>query len=437
VLVRFKRGLAASFALVAGLSPAWERPGLAQNPPADPESAPAEPESTPAEPPGNAGASFGLPAIAIHGFISQGAFWSTDNDYLGHSERGSVEFLEAAVNVSTEVADRLRVGAQLFTRDVGPIGNYQMALDWAYLDYRWRDWLGLRAGRIKMPFGLHNEFSDVDAARLPVLLPQSVYPMANRDFLLAQTGFALHGDLRLGASGGLDYQLFGGTTFGQGGLLDLGSQLTLRESDTEYVAGGQLFWRTPLPGLRLGASYLHTNFTFHLLLDAYTTDQWRMDGIVPPEFDGAIEVGLRDIDLAIGSLEYAWRDWIFSAEYSRWRYHTYSSLAVLDLDADEDNERLYGMAAYRVTSWLEAGAYYSLYFVDAGDRGGHDETRFAEAFRAQHPVRHQRLLAVEAGGSLHRRRCRPAHAHEPGPRAPLGLLPHQDDRVVLGGWTRE
>ena len=55
-------------------------------------------------------------------------------------------------------------------------------------DYRFKDWLGIRAGRVKIPFGLYNDSSDVDSARVPILLPQSLYPTLNRDFLLAQTG---------------------------------------------------------------------------------------------------------------------------------------------------------------------------------------------------------------------------------------------------------
>ena len=38
--------------------------------------------------------------------------------------------------------------------------------DWFDLDYRWKDWLGLRAGRVKLPYGLYNDTSDIDAARV-------------------------------------------------------------------------------------------------------------------------------------------------------------------------------------------------------------------------------------------------------------------------------
>ncbi len=366
-------GLAAAGAVCAAV----ERIALAQDAPSEP---PAEPA---AEPPAETG--FDLPSLAIHGFVSQGAFLLTDNDYLGHSERGSVEFLEAALNVSTEVTERLRVGAQLFTRDLGPIGNYTMNLDWAFIDYKWRDWLGLRAGRIKMPFGLYNEFVDIDSARTPILLPQSVYPITSRDFQLAQTGFALYGAHNLPA-GGFDYQLFGGALFvAESTFLDTGAQLELVEVDTRYVAGGQLFWRTPVTGLRIGASALHTNLALHLRTDQLTTAALIMAGLVPMDFDGSFEYGVRDVTFAVGSIEYALDDWLFSAEYSRWLSEVYSTIPMVIPSLEQDEERFYGMVSRRFTPWLELGTYYSIHFLDVDDRDGNaprNSMRFRESHRA-------------------------------------------------------
>ena len=77
---------------------------------------------------------------------------------------------------------------QLFAHDLGPLGNYSPQFDWYYVDYRFFDWLGIRAGKTKLPWGLYNEANDVDAGRVPILLPQSLYPVANRESLFAQTG---------------------------------------------------------------------------------------------------------------------------------------------------------------------------------------------------------------------------------------------------------
>src|SRR5204862_570816 len=103
--------------------------------------------------------------LQVHGFASQGALLTSDNNYLAHTERGSLEFTEAGINFTKSFDEHLRFGIQLFARDLGPTGSYAANFDWLYLDYRWQDWLGLRAGRVKLPYGLYNDTSDVDAAQ--------------------------------------------------------------------------------------------------------------------------------------------------------------------------------------------------------------------------------------------------------------------------------
>src|SRR6267142_5985687 len=96
-------------------------------------------------------------ALEFHAFVSEGYLKSSDNNYLADSKRGSFEFWEAGINATKQLTDRLRMGIQLFSRDLGPLGDYKAKVDWAYLDYNWKDWLGVRAGRIKLPFGLYND----------------------------------------------------------------------------------------------------------------------------------------------------------------------------------------------------------------------------------------------------------------------------------------
>src|SRR5258708_35984070 len=132
-------------------------------------------------------------AVEVHAFASQGFILTRDNNYLANkTTNGSFQFSEVGINFTKSVTDKLRVGVQLFAQDLGPTGNYNAKVDWFYLDYRLFDWLGFRAGRVKIPFGLYNDINDIDAARNPVLLPQSVYPVQNRNYLLAQTGAELY-----------------------------------------------------------------------------------------------------------------------------------------------------------------------------------------------------------------------------------------------------
>src|SRR5258708_2307140 len=103
-----------------------------------------------------------LLSVEIHAFVSQGFLVSTANNYLAYSKTSSFESTEAGINFNKSLTDKLRVGLQLFGRKLGPLGDYSLKLDWFFLDYRLKDWLGLRAGRVKIPFGLYNDSSDID-----------------------------------------------------------------------------------------------------------------------------------------------------------------------------------------------------------------------------------------------------------------------------------
>ena len=144
------------------------------------------------------------PSVDIHGFVSQGFILTSENEFLAKSKGGSFELSEAAVNITHSPLENLRLGFQLFVHELGPTGNYQPQFDWYYLDYRFADWLGVRVGRTKMPFGLYNEVNDVDVARVPILLPQSIYQVDHREFIYAQTGAEVYGDVQIGPAGALE-----------------------------------------------------------------------------------------------------------------------------------------------------------------------------------------------------------------------------------------
>src|SRR6185295_17265419 len=154
-------------------------------------------------------------------------------------------------------------GIQFFARHLAQQGTFSAKFDWFYLDYRWRDWLGIRAGRVKVPFGLYNESSDVDAARVPILLPQGTYPTQNRDFLLAQTGVELYGFVPAGDAGAFGYRLYGGTIVFDAPQSRSGP-FSVQGTDVPYLVGGRLSWETPLSGLKVMGSLQALRIDFDL-----------------------------------------------------------------------------------------------------------------------------------------------------------------------------
>ena len=294
-------------------------------------------------------------ALEAHGFVGQGAIKSTGNNYLVDSKRGSLEFSDIGINFTAQLTERLRVGMQFFARKLGAVGNFNAKTDWFYLDYHWKDWLGVRAGRVKLPFGLYNDTSDIDSARVPILLPGSIYPVNDRDFLLAQTGFELYGYARLGAGGALEYRLYAGTIFVP--VTSSPPGLVLQNLNVPYVTGGRLMWEAPVEGLRLGGSLQALRLDYDVLV---------------PTTGGMATVRI-PVVLAVGSVEYAASDLLLAAEYSRWFASASSSDPTVYPNINElTNERAYLLAAYRVARWLSPGAYYSVLFADVNQRSGRE-----------------------------------------------------------------
>jgi hypothetical protein len=291
--------------------------------------------------------------IHAHGFVSQGFMLTTSNNYLTKSKKGSFELTEVGLNLTVPLTDKLRTGMQLFARDLGPIGNYSLKADWFYIDYKLEDWLGFRAGRVKIPFGLYNEVNDIDAARVPILLPQSIYSLTSRDFLLAQTGAEIYGRVDMKKAGALDYRHYAGTIFLS---IDEQSSITTRVLGLQvpFVAGQRLLWETPLDGLRVAGSMQA------LKLDAQLVANNKPVSIDIPAF------------LWVASAEYQIKDAVLTAEYSRQRVgFTVSDPTLVPQAAQQtESERGYVMASYRFNKLFQPGTYYSLFYRDVRQRNG-------------------------------------------------------------------
>jgi hypothetical protein len=80
--------------------------------------------------------------------------------------------------------------------------------------------------------------------------------------------------------------------------------------------------------------------------------------------------------LWVASAEYAAHDFLLTAEYSRWYLKANTNNPeVIPSVPQVVSERAYAMAAYRETKWLQTGAYFSMLFPDASERGGSPANR--------------------------------------------------------------
>jgi hypothetical protein len=305
-------------------------------------------------------AAYDVGGVDIHGFISQGFLYSDGYNYLANdTEDGSFEYNEMGINFSRQMTDKLRIGVQLFSRDLGDAANNKVTVDWAYADYRQWDWLGLRAGRIKLPLGLYNETRDLDMLRTSVVLPQGIYNDLLRDNLIAINGASLYGNVDLGMVGGLEYQALVGASnideesgagkYANDGLSVYGGEMNGPfDTDTHYA--GAIRWETPLSGLKLGYSVLLQEVEIPIALGG-----------------GAVQATLKGPTLTqVGSAEYMWNNLTLAAEY----WYRKNESEILGIETTGKSESYYLMAAYKFVDWFTLGTYYSIYYPNMDDRDG-------------------------------------------------------------------
>jgi len=362
--------------------------------------------------------------IEIHAFISQGYLFTDKNNYLAETEDGTFEFNEMGINFSADLTELLHVGVQFFARDLGIIGNDEVVLDWAYGDFRWKDWLGFRAGRIKIDYGLYNETREMDMLRTGVMLPQSVYSELWRDSFSGIKGAALYGYVPLSVMGRFSYNLeIGDMSFKEDeGFIRtfaprLHETLDISSMDADFAWFANAQWHTPLSGLK-------TKFTYYgienLKADGSMTVTTKEGNVI----NSAVTYEFAEKDGYVLSLEYIWKNLTLIAEYAQDDYQierdmeavilsqaqaettlpqadavqTQADTALLQTDTalpqeqtsgegllgtgqpkKKSSEGWYVSASYRFTDWFESGLSYSEYYPDADNKEG-EEKREGDKF---------------------------------------------------------
>jgi hypothetical protein len=153
----------------------------------------------------------GAVPMQVHGFMSQGFAKSDGNNYLTmKSADGSGAMIDGGFTGSARIGRKLLIGGQVYTRNVGNLGNGAMTVDWAQADYRFASWLGVRGGKVKTVMGLYNDTQDMEFLQTFALLPQSVYPLDLRDGTIAHIGADVYGRRDVKGAGAIVYTAYVG-----------------------------------------------------------------------------------------------------------------------------------------------------------------------------------------------------------------------------------
>lgn len=295
--------------------------------------------------------------VQVHGFVTQGIAFTDNNNWLTmKTSDGSLSYTDFGVNISSQITDKLHVGAQVYDRNLGNLGDWHPTLDWALADYRFTKWLGVRGGKIKTTIGLYNDTQDLDFLHPFVLLPQSIYSTDLRESTMAHVGGDVYGDIPFNEKSMLAYTFFVGNREDSryGGypylLAPVGIHLT---SYGGLQIGGDVRWYAPIDGLVVGGSYMNEDI----------------------KGDGTFEVA----GIGQGSYhEESLSDWMYqyygqykvgkmelAAEYRR--YWRDQSIFNGGFEIRTDTRGWYLSGAYEVSKYLQLGAYFSRFTLQSPD----------------------------------------------------------------------
>lgn len=305
--------------------------------------------------------------VTFGGFFSNGYMKSSANNYLTDSENGDFDFVEIGINANWSPLDRTNIRGQLFTFELGPYGNYDPIIDFLFVDYNVSPEFGIRLGRVKRAEGIYTDIQDVDVARTAIMLPVGMYDPRYRNFSAAVDGISLYGNIQAGNSS-FDYTLYHGTLeFGtEGGVA--GYSLTLvseglentkinkLESDTN--SGLQIWWNTPLMGLRFGASH-----------SIYRNIEVATEGTLPQIGWPVLLEDKPEVEWTRLSAEYFVGDWTLISEYhiekiSATRRQTVAGMPGEWADSSQTGDSWYISASRKLLDRLQAGVTYSEYISD-------------------------------------------------------------------------
>jgi len=295
--------------------------------------------------------------LQLHGFLSQGAVITSDNNFLGQSNKQvSPDFREIGVNASLRPTSDVQLSAGLLSHTAGATDNGELRLDYGLIDWtissseQGRG--GIRLGRVKNAYGLYNKTRDVPFTRPSILLPQSIYFERTRNLTVASDGAELYLD-RYGEAG----SLFVSFSLGQPQV----------GSDASKVA---------LVGLTPNGSFESKLMPIFQVIYEGDGGKYRL-GFTAVQLDARYNPGVGDV-LQAGQIKFTPK--IFSAQYNAEKWSLTSEFALRPASIQNfgpnapntfnNGQSYYIQGSYRLAPKWEALLRYDVMYTDSGDRNG-------------------------------------------------------------------
>ncbi|QKI89622.1 hypothetical protein [Thiomicrorhabdus xiamenensis] len=305
--------------------------------------------------------------VQANAFISQGFIKSYDSPFLTKdSEKGSLKLNEIGLNLNWIYNSDWRFSGQLLSQTFGDIYEGEPKIDYLLADYLIFDnglnSAGIRAGRVKTPYGLYNDSRDYPSSRPGIFLPSAIYFEGLRDFMVSTDGVNLYSTHFL-SGGTLEVDAY----YGEKSTSDDSLELYLlkgidNRGDINRMRkyGLNLYFEpNALPNLHFNYSYMNAEPMIDL----------------DPAVTSLISNARYTVGLHMLSAQYQYKNHIFSSEYLDIQTHT-------DIEytfQPSDNIDTKGHAYYFQWQWLplpslETWIRYS-YYLGNNDKRDEDNLR--------------------------------------------------------------
>ena len=301
-------------------------------------------------------AGFWQDELQIHGFVTQDFFHTSDNNVYGESDDGiSPGRTQIGLNLSYQPFDRLTLSAQGLYRRAGNVDTGSVRLDYGVADLNLFNYqngsIGIRGGRIKIPFGLYNETRDVAFTKPTILLPQGIYFDRSRSLLTSADGGSVYVE---------HSSPFGDFSFKFNVGLPLGDHEELRAALLGSAATGYF---TTNPAFATQLNY-EINGGEYIFVISYLDLKLKYNPSVTDPFSA----GSTTIRPLLFSAQYNGENFSLTGEYL-YRWNNSRGYGVIP-DFKSVTESWYIQASYRFIPQVQGIVRYESLALDKNDRGG-------------------------------------------------------------------
>jgi hypothetical protein len=245
---------------------------------------------------------------------------------------------------------------QVVSRKAGETDDGGLRIDYGFADYSFFSdidnlW-GVRLGRVVNPYGLYNDTRDMPFTRPSILLPQSIYFDANRQFALSGDGGQVYGERRTDFGDFILQVNAFQTRVDDPDLIDVVGSSVPGDMKSETSWAGRIIYEKDAGKVRIAISSGQLNAKFK-----------------PENENLALNNGSFNFQPIVFSAQYNAERLSLTAEYAQ-RRSEFEGFGELRSDTVSTGESYYIQGAYRFARHWEVMLRYDQLVWDRDDRDG-------------------------------------------------------------------